>query len=146
MFTSTMQNLPLSQNFYFLWFFPEFPCVTIFLLVLHYDSGKQIARDGWSWLGTAWSGTDPTGFDLYPISIPPGVIVQKCHTPQRNSSQLYFQPFYFPPHHVKRSKLQHKELNSQRHQPTKMVSTGNRSFDHFEYQKASNFQALFNRK
>ena len=57
---------------------PLFPYMTIFLLVLHYDSGKQIARGGWSGFGKALSGIDPTGFGLYPTSIPTGVIVQKC--------------------------------------------------------------------
>ena len=51
--------------------------MTIFLLVLHYDSGKQVASGGWSGIGKALSGIDPTGFGLYPTSIPPGVIVQK---------------------------------------------------------------------
>ena len=52
--------------------------MTIFLLVLHYNSGKQIAKGGWSGVGKALSGNDPTSFGLYPTSIPPGVIVQKC--------------------------------------------------------------------
>ena len=78
MFISTMKDFPLSQYFYFLWFFAKFPCMTIFLLVLHYNSGKKIARGGWSRIGTALSGIYPTGFGLYPTSIPPGVIVQKC--------------------------------------------------------------------
>ena len=45
---------------------PLFPYMTIFLLVLHYDSGKQTVRGGWSGIGTASSGIDPTGFGLYP--------------------------------------------------------------------------------
>ena len=77
-FTSTMQNLPFSQNFYFLWFFPKLPFMKIFLWVLHYDSGKQITRGSWSGIGRASSGIDPTGFGLNPTSIPPRVIVQKC--------------------------------------------------------------------
>ena len=79
---SWIQNFPRSQNFYFLWFFHKFPYVTIFLLVLHYNSGKQIARGGWSGFEKALSGNHPTGFGLYPTSNPPRVIVQKC----RNSN------------------------------------------------------------
>ena len=54
--------------------------MTIFLLVLYFNSGKQIAKDGWLGFGKALSGNDPTGFGLYPTSIPQGVIVQKCPT------------------------------------------------------------------
>ena len=73
-----MQNFPRSPNFHFLCFFHKFPYVTIFLLVLHFYSGKQIARGGWLGFAKASSGSDPTSFGLYPTSIPPGVIVQKC--------------------------------------------------------------------
>ena len=44
MFTSTMKDFPLSQYFYFLWFFAKFPCMKNFLLVLHYNSVRQIDR------------------------------------------------------------------------------------------------------
>ena len=45
---------------------------------VHYNSGKQIARGGWSGFAMASSGVDLTGFGLNPTSIPPGVIVKKC--------------------------------------------------------------------
>ena len=50
--------------------------MTIFLFILHYNSGKQIARGGWSGFAKASSGVDLTGFGLNPTSIPPGVIVK----------------------------------------------------------------------
>ena len=67
------------QNFYFLWFWSKLPCLTLFLLVLNYKIFKEIAKGDWSGFGKVSSGMDPTCFGLYPTSIPPGVIVQKCH-------------------------------------------------------------------